>query len=105
MSQGWPRESSFSNWKTASGEDQRANISPQPQYCAMSLKILKSESAWPGARRHFLDQADAALGIDEGAFLFAPARGGQDEVRALRRLRGVIHVLHDEEIELLRAAR
>lgn len=54
MSQGWSLVSWVRSWNVASGEFHFWNISAQPQYWAMSLNMLKSESAWPGARAIFL---------------------------------------------------
>ena len=50
---------------------------------------------------HWMKDADAALGVRVGAFLLAPHRGGQHQVRVLGRRRRVIAVLHDEELEAL----
>ena len=58
-----------------------------------------------GRLRDFLHQAEAPLRIDERPVLLAPRRGGQHEMRFARRLGRVIHVLHDEKIELLENAR
>ena len=99
MSHGWPRERRFRIWNTASGELQRWNISPQPQASATSLEDVEVGERLAGRARDLLDQADAALGVDERAFLFAPAGGGQHEVRELRGLGRRVHVLHDEEVE------
>ena len=52
-----------------------------------------------GGARHFLHHAEAPLAVDERAFLFAPAGGGQDEVRVLSGLGRREEVLHDEEFE------
>ena len=99
MSQGWPRESSFRIWKTASGIVQRWNISPQPQAWAISWKIVKVGQRLPRRARDLLDQPDPPLGVDERALLLAPAGGRQHQVGTLRRLGGRVHVLHDQEIE------
>ena len=50
--------------------------------------------------RDFLDESNAALGINKGAFLFAPTRGGQNQVGLPRRLGAVIQVLHHEKLQL-----
>ena len=55
----------------------------------------------PRRASHFLDESDSALGVDQGAFLFAPARCRKVEVRSLCGLGGRIHVLHNEEIEFV----
>ena len=62
---------------------------------------MKIRERLAGRAAHFLDEADAAFGIDQRAFLLAPAGGGQHKIRALRGFGRRIHVLHDEEIELL----
>ena len=74
-------------WNAASGDVQRANMSPQPQASAISWKMWKSASASPGARATFLMQADAPLRVDERPFLLAPAGRRQDEVRRAARSR------------------
>ena len=55
----------------------------------------------PRRASHFLDESDSALGVDQSAFLFAPARRRKVEIRSLCGLGGRIHVLHNEEIELV----
>ncbi len=47
----------------------------------------------------FFDEAEAAFGVDEGAFFFAPTGGGEDEVGELGGFGRVVHVLNDEEVE------
>src|SRR5438128_12274325 len=53
----------------------------------------------PRGAGNLFHQADAALAVDEGAFLFAPAGSRQNQVRPLRSLRGGEHFLHDEELQ------
>ena len=56
--------------------------------------------------RDFFYVTEAALAVDECAFLLAPAGGGQNEMGFLRRVGRREHVLHDEEFQLVeRAAR
>ncbi len=54
MSHGCPRDSSLSDWNTASGDVQLLNMSPHPHASAISRKMWKSASASPGARATFL---------------------------------------------------
>jgi hypothetical protein len=60
ISQNRPRDSSFTLSNTSSGVFQRANSAPQPHASAISRKIAKSESAWPGARRTFFTSRSGA---------------------------------------------
>ena len=57
-----------------------------------------------GGAADFFGEADAALGIDHGAFLFAPAGGGQVKVGEAGGFGRGIHVLHDEEIEFVESS-
>src|SRR5690606_14970030 len=49
--------------------------------------------------RHALDHADAAFGVDERAFFFAPGCGGQDDVRERGGLGVGVHVLYHETLQ------
>jgi len=51
--------------------------------------------------RNFFHVTKAPLAVDERAFLLAPTGGGQNQVRALGRVGGREHVLHDEEFEFV----
>ena len=63
-------------------------------------------SGLAGRARHFLDVTEAPLAIDERALLLAPAGGGQNQMRAFRRVGGREHVLHHEKFQFVeRAAR
>ena len=52
-----------------------------------------------GRRGDLPDDADAPLGVDECAFLFAPAGRGQHEIGEACGFRGRVHVLHDQKLE------
>ena len=60
---------------------------------------VKVAQGKPRGAGNLFHQADAALAVDEGPFLFAPAGSRQNQVRPLRRLRGGEHFLHDEELQ------
>ncbi len=47
----------------------------------------------------FFGEADAALGVDHGAFFFAPASGGKVKVSEAGGFGGGVEVLDDEEVE------
>ena len=61
---------------------------------------LEIRERLPRRLGHLLHDADAPLGVDERAVLFAGRGCGQHEVGELRGLRCRVHVLHDEEVEL-----
>ena len=63
--------------------------------------MLKSASAWPGAFATFFTRPKRrSLLMNVPSFSPQPA-AGQDEMRLLRGLGGPVHVLHDEEFELV----
>ena len=64
------------------------------------LENFEVRERLPRRARHFLEQPETPLGVDERAVLLAPARAGQNEMRRLRRLGAGVHVLHHEEVEL-----
>ena len=66
----------------------------------MPRKMSKSDRASPGGSTARIHLADAALGVGVGAFLFAPDRGGQHQVREFGGRRGMKAVLHDQEVEV-----
>ena len=89
MSHGWPRESSFRML-----EHRLGRCPAREQLAAAPVLGDEPEDVEVGERlarraRDLLDQADAPLGVDERAFLLAPAGGGQHEVGELRGLGGV----------------
>ena len=61
---------------------------------------MKVRKCLPGSAANLLDQTDPALRVDERPFLLAPARRRQQQVGELGGLGRVVHVLHDQEVEL-----
>ena len=65
--------------------------------------MSKSERASPGGSHRLVHLADAALGVGVGAFLFAPDRGGQNQIGQFRGGRRMVAILHDQEVEIRQA--
>ena len=55
----------------------------------------------PRRTRYLLDVAESTLRIDEGAFLFAPTRGWQDQARVGSGFRSGKHVLDYKKFEFV----
>ena len=61
---------------------------------------MKIGKCLPRCAADLLDQPDPPLGVDERPFLLAPAGRRQQQVGERGRLGRVVHVLHDQEVEL-----
>ena len=63
------------------------------------LKDMKVCQRLARSARHFLDEPDPALGIDEGTFLLAPRCGRQENIRKLCGIGILVHVLDHQAFQ------